>query len=847
MASFDVVDLPVQSSLDKIRRLIQSHDDDETMDELVFHRIFVCFNTLIASVVHEYIVNLIAVDDHRHRPMVSTTTLQVKRHKRGLSSDINETLAQTWTMTTSSTTTSATRVVDKTIPTPVQEGQEEEENEKETVQKQTGKHSPSTAPSNQSGPINNVSLVEIKAETATPDIPPSSSKEDNYHSPTTTAETFNETFFPKKVVFSENSFDRQTREQNNDVDDDDDDDDDNDDNQLEGIMDESGRVQRLLNLLTCFVQLKESTGVERAILSSLLVLTQASSSPDRPDSSSRLFNDLILEVENQRNLVAQLENLPSGPLRNLVLELAQLSPTLLELQNKILMDFQSLKTDDYDSEKIWNTITIYIDKLHSLELLIVEELESALPESHHNIHTEKSRQYKHQQGPQQPMLNICEEEPNVELRHALEAVFPPSNGLDLISQLESMSSDALKASILKQLKAGLADGEITSEVDDSKSSEGSSRLPRVSNQYTSDQAVNLNRKMEKALRLERLASKEWGIDIYEIKFQKRIGQGASGTTYLASWTGQQVAVKVASITEFGLEGWRTEVQALQKLHHPNIIRLLGSIYHQNPLTYCLVLEYCNAGNLATALKYPTPRNFFFHVSTSIANAMTYLHSRRIIHRDLKPGNVLCDGSIASGNFVVKVTDFGVATEDGEWPETQQPIGGPGAVPRNLTGETGTYRWMAPEVVRHEAYSYMADSYSFAIMVWQFLTHEEPYSKMRAEESAVLVAAEGLRPPMPEMTPKTIRELVESNWSDDPKERWKFERMAATLNEIQESLTPEERAWLEEAHGHPVYTKRQENNETQEENKGKNAVKIGRGGQKQNAGFLGGIFGGGKKK
>jgi hypothetical protein len=38
-----------------------------------------------------------------------------------------------------------------------------------------------------------------------------------------------------------------------------------------------------------------------------------------------------------------------------------------------------------------------------------------------------------------------------------------------------------------------------------------------------------------------------------------------------------VAVKVASITEMGLEGWRTEVKALQKLHHPNIIRLLGSV------------------------------------------------------------------------------------------------------------------------------------------------------------------------------------------------------------------------------------------------------------------------------
>ena len=99
------------------------------------------------------------------------------------------------------------------------------------------------------------------------------------------------------------------------------------------------------------------------------------------------------------------------------------------------------------------------------------------------------------------------------------------------------------------------------------------------------------------------ASKEWEINLYELKFLKRIGEGAAGTTYLANWTGLNVAVKVASITEMGLEGWRTEVQSLKMLHHPNIIRLLGSVYHQNPLTFCLVLEYCNGGCTSRLLKH----------------------------------------------------------------------------------------------------------------------------------------------------------------------------------------------------------------------------------------------------
>jgi hypothetical protein len=88
-----------------------------------------------------------------------------------------------------------------------------------------------------------------------------------------------------------------------------------------------------------------------------------------------LINDLILEVENQRSLVNQLEQLPNGSHRNLVLELAQLGPRMKELQTIILTDFESLQTlqtAEYDSESIFYMITLYVDKLHSVELLIME-------------------------------------------------------------------------------------------------------------------------------------------------------------------------------------------------------------------------------------------------------------------------------------------------------------------------------------------------------------------------------------------------------------------------------------------------------------------------------------------
>jgi serine/threonine protein kinase len=52
----------------------------------------------------------------------------------------------------------------------------------------------------------------------------------------------------------------------------------------------------------------------------------------------------------------------------------------------------------------------------------------------------------------------------------------------------------------------------------------------------------------------------------------------------------------------------------------------------------------------------------------------------VIHRDIKPLNVLLQGDVASGQYVVKVTDFGVAAD--------------ASSEVNRTAETGTYRWMA---------------------------------------------------------------------------------------------------------------------------------------------------------
>lgn len=153
---------------------------------------------------------------------------------------------------------------------------------------------------------------------------------------------------------------------------------------------------------------------------------------------------------------------------------------------------------------------------------------------------------------------------------------------------------------------------------------------------------------------------DWEISLYDVEFLKRIGHGAAGTTYLGKLHGQKVAVKVASISDIGVEGWRTELTSLKRIHHTNIIRFLGAIYNPSPLIYCLVLEYCNGGDLSQVLKTRTPPNFFKTVASDVASGLAYLHKKNILHRDVKPGNVLLHGEIQTGNFIAKLTDFGLA-------------------------------------------------------------------------------------------------------------------------------------------------------------------------------------------
>ncbi|NXY12630.1 PAK3 kinase, partial [Pteruthius melanotis] len=86
----------------------------------------------------------------------------------------------------------------------------------------------------------------------------------------------------------------------------------------------------------------------------------------------------------------------------------------------------------------------------------------------------------------------------------------------------------------------------------------------------------------------------------------------------------------------------------------------------------------------------------------------FLHSRQVIHRDVKSCNILVgtDGS-------VKLADFGLCAQ--LTPERSK-----------RSSSVGTCCWMAPQVVRGEAYGPKVDIWSLGIVGLEMVEGEAPY-------------------------------------------------------------------------------------------------------------------------
>lgn len=150
--------------------------------------------------------------------------------------------------------------------------------------------------------------------------------------------------------------------------------------------------------------------------------------------------------------------------------------------------------------------------------------------------------------------------------------------------------------------------------------------------------------------------------------------------------------------------------------------------------------------------------------------LSFFNDNFILFTDLKPDNV---GFTKDG--YLKLFDFGLVTCVKARTKAEETY--------DMTGYTGSLRYMAPEVVIRQAYSEKADVYSFGIMLWQMARDKVPFKGLSKDEFIKEVVHQQERPKIDKSWPIGFSNLMRQCWDHDQHKRPTFTTVVSDLNKL----------------------------------------------------------------
>ena len=272
-----------------------------------------------------------------------------------------------------------------------------------------------------------------------------------------------------------------------------------------------------------------------------------------------------------------------------------------------------------------------------------------------------------------------------------------------------------------------------------------------------------------APRCDVVAEEQPGDRIGRYKLLQKIGEGGCGVVYMAEQeeaVRRRVALKVIKLgmdTKAVIARFEAERQALARMEHPNIARVLdagataaGRPFFVMELVRGLrITEYCDQNNLPTEQRL----DLFIKVCQAIQHA----HQKGIIHRDIKPSNILV--TLHDGQPVPKVIDFGIAK----------------ATHGRLTDHTlftafeqfiGTPAYVSPEQAEMSGLDIdtRSDIYSLGVLLYELLMGRTPFDTSELVQAGIDEMRRRIREQEPPRPSHRLRTLNDSDRTTVAKRR-----------------------------------------------------------------------------